>query len=133
MSLKSKPQHLIDAPLDPEIEPLIHSMNQHDWLTTVSSCFGHDSDPIHDTWYIAFWCRKSAIDRLVAILEDAEQHDKFLGDVSLEVVWSSEIANCQTDAEPDWLSLHLTVSSMSYEERQCLTNEYTAAFDRIYV
>lgn len=126
-------KHDIYAPLDPEIAPLIQAMRRHRWLDTVSSCFGHEGHEFHTTWHVAFWCRKSALPRLVAVLADAGAHYPTAWILELSLVWQDAIANCQTEAEPDCLSLHLAPHDdeyLSLPERLRLTSELAAAFDR---
>lgn len=121
--------HPIYAPLDAEIAPLIHGMNALDWLSTVSSCFGHDQPP-HEHWYVAFWCHKDHIGALTRVLNGAAQACDPAQLLDLQIVWWDEVAEAQCDAEPDWLSCDLSlVVPLSSEDREKIVTSLAALFN----
>lgn len=106
--------------IDRDIRPLVETMNNTGWITTVSSCAGHNGCKP----YVAMYCRMDKVNFLTRVL-DIIEHD-FFPLVMFEccLIHESEIQGYQGDAPEGWLALHLRFNLLSKDSTDNLVAKH---------
>lgn len=108
-----------EVEVDTELQGLLDTMNNLEWIETTGCCFGHEASEFHNFFYIQFYCGMSKVNLLAEILDEISHHfdeKNVLASFTCDFNYWSVVHGSQFTAPENCISFNLGLKDLDNME-----------------